>query len=219
MAQLLGPRHRYYDPATGQFLSVDPLVASTHQPYAYTADDPVNLKDPTGLWWCLPEGVSGPCGPGYTDSPPYGMSSPQPPNSVVTSEANGTYQLAMGDGESFTFTANGGIVGNEALSSQKSACPTPLQTEPLSPTTNQEWDEYLNQLFGTSPAEGSGIGDRISNDSENVEEAGDSFDKAAYPLSDDPQAIWEQAQAFAEQIGDGIANAAEWLWSNAGAAG
>ena len=26
---------RYYDPATGQFLSVDPLVDETGQPYAY----------------------------------------------------------------------------------------------------------------------------------------------------------------------------------------
>jgi len=40
---------RYYDPATGQFLSVDPLVDVTGQPYAYTGDDPVNAIDPDGL--------------------------------------------------------------------------------------------------------------------------------------------------------------------------
>jgi hypothetical protein len=40
---------RYYDPATGQFLSVDPEVAETGQPYAYTGDDPVNGVDPLGL--------------------------------------------------------------------------------------------------------------------------------------------------------------------------
>jgi RHS repeat-associated protein len=39
---------RYYDPATGQFLSVDPLVDETGQPYAYTGDDPVNRVDPSG---------------------------------------------------------------------------------------------------------------------------------------------------------------------------
>lgn len=39
---------RYYDPATGQFISVDPLVDETGQPYAYTGDDPVNGTDPTG---------------------------------------------------------------------------------------------------------------------------------------------------------------------------
>jgi hypothetical protein len=40
---------RYYDPATGQFLSVDPLVSSTGEPYAYARDDPVNGSDPNGL--------------------------------------------------------------------------------------------------------------------------------------------------------------------------
>ena len=39
---------RYYDPATGQFLSVDPLVDETGQAYAYTGDNPVNAVDPNG---------------------------------------------------------------------------------------------------------------------------------------------------------------------------
>lgn len=43
------PLHRYYDPVTGQFLNLDPLVAATGQPYAYAADDPVNEGDPSGL--------------------------------------------------------------------------------------------------------------------------------------------------------------------------
>ena len=43
-------RARYYDPTTGQFLSVDPLVAETGQPYSYANDDPINETDPTGLW-------------------------------------------------------------------------------------------------------------------------------------------------------------------------
>lgn len=40
---------RYYDPATDQFLSVDPDLAETGQPYAFTADDPLNSTDPLGL--------------------------------------------------------------------------------------------------------------------------------------------------------------------------
>jgi len=40
---------RWYDPSTGQFLSQDPLVDQTLQPYAYAADSPVNASDPTGL--------------------------------------------------------------------------------------------------------------------------------------------------------------------------
>lgn len=39
---------RYYDPATGQFLSVDSDVAQTQQPYAYANDDPVDTTDPSG---------------------------------------------------------------------------------------------------------------------------------------------------------------------------
>ena len=48
-----GSINRYYDPATGQFLSVDPAVAVTQAPYPYAGDDPVNASDPTGEYgWC-----------------------------------------------------------------------------------------------------------------------------------------------------------------------
>jgi RHS repeat-associated protein len=40
--------NRYYDPATGQFMSVDPDLAQTQQPYQYAAGNPVNETDPTG---------------------------------------------------------------------------------------------------------------------------------------------------------------------------
>jgi RHS repeat-associated protein len=46
---LIWMRSRYYDPASGQFLTVDPAAAATRAPYQYAADDPVNLEDPTGL--------------------------------------------------------------------------------------------------------------------------------------------------------------------------
>jgi RHS repeat-associated protein len=42
-------RARFYDPATGQFLSSDPLEAVTGQPYSYGGDNPLNLIDPSGL--------------------------------------------------------------------------------------------------------------------------------------------------------------------------
>jgi RHS repeat-associated protein len=41
-------QHRYYDPQTGQFLSVDPLVDRTLQSYSYANGDPVNDTDPSG---------------------------------------------------------------------------------------------------------------------------------------------------------------------------
>ncbi|MEA2220289.1 MAG: hypothetical protein QOJ35_2915 [Solirubrobacteraceae bacterium] len=39
---------RYYDPATGQFLTRDPLISTTRQAYAYAANTPTNATDPTG---------------------------------------------------------------------------------------------------------------------------------------------------------------------------
>lgn len=42
-------RARYYDPSTGQFTTRDPAVAQTREPYAYTADNPLNHIDLTGL--------------------------------------------------------------------------------------------------------------------------------------------------------------------------
>jgi RHS repeat-associated protein len=43
--------NRYYDPTTGQFVNVDPMVNETGQVYTYAGDDPVNDVDPTGLYW------------------------------------------------------------------------------------------------------------------------------------------------------------------------
>lgn len=42
-------RARYYDPATGQFTTIDPLVGLTEEPYAYTAGNPLNSTDRSGL--------------------------------------------------------------------------------------------------------------------------------------------------------------------------
>jgi RHS repeat-associated protein len=52
-------RARYYDPATGQFVTADPMVDTTRQPYAYAAGDPVNAVDPTGADPCSAGGGGG----------------------------------------------------------------------------------------------------------------------------------------------------------------
>jgi hypothetical protein len=52
--------NRYYDPATDQFLSVDPAVATTNQPYVFTNDDPLNAEDSNGLVKVQLSGGSGP---------------------------------------------------------------------------------------------------------------------------------------------------------------
>ena len=41
--------NRYYDPATEQFISIDPNIDSTDQSFAFTNDDPLNSGDPFGL--------------------------------------------------------------------------------------------------------------------------------------------------------------------------
>ncbi|MBX9802004.1 MAG: hypothetical protein K2Y04_04475 [Caulobacteraceae bacterium] len=45
-------RARYYDPALGIFLSMDP-IGTNDDPnlYGYVANDPVNRSDPTGMFW------------------------------------------------------------------------------------------------------------------------------------------------------------------------
>ena len=41
--------NRYYDPSTGQFLTVDPAIAVTQEPYSYAADQPTVYNDSDGL--------------------------------------------------------------------------------------------------------------------------------------------------------------------------
>jgi RHS repeat-associated protein len=45
---LIYMRARVYDPATAQFLTVDPLVARTWAPYEYANDNPLSYYDPAG---------------------------------------------------------------------------------------------------------------------------------------------------------------------------
>jgi len=45
---LIYMRARWYDPATGQFISRDPRVSESGQPYAYANNSPHNFTDPTG---------------------------------------------------------------------------------------------------------------------------------------------------------------------------
>ncbi len=54
---LIYMRNRVYDPATAQFLSVDPLEKLTREPYSYVEDNPLNATDPTGL--CSDGSLSG----------------------------------------------------------------------------------------------------------------------------------------------------------------
>jgi RHS repeat-associated protein len=42
-------RARYYDSTTAQFISRDPAVESTREPYGYAMDTPLDASDPSGL--------------------------------------------------------------------------------------------------------------------------------------------------------------------------
>jgi RHS repeat-associated protein len=53
-------RNRVYDPKTAQFLTVDPAVAFTGEPYSYASDNPLNESDPTGLGDWLGLGIPSP---------------------------------------------------------------------------------------------------------------------------------------------------------------
>ena len=53
-------RARIYDPATAQFLSVDPLEKLTRAPYNFAQDNPLNESDPTGLGDWLGLGIPSP---------------------------------------------------------------------------------------------------------------------------------------------------------------
>ena len=48
--------NRYYDPSTDSFISVDPMVQETDQPYVFVNDDPLNADDPLGLQLLLANG-------------------------------------------------------------------------------------------------------------------------------------------------------------------
>ena len=100
---------RYYDPATAQFMSVDPLVKVTGAPYSFAGDNPLNGTDPTGLDCrntdsCPPttsytqqNGYSP--SPGHSDnavSPQYNSASTiSATNSSPATVANGTQDLAQ----------------------------------------------------------------------------------------------------------------------------
>jgi RHS repeat-associated protein len=60
-------RARYYNPATGQFLTVDPAAQVTEAPYAYAVDDPLNASDNSGLYvWGSCAGISASFWVGYS---------------------------------------------------------------------------------------------------------------------------------------------------------
>jgi RHS repeat-associated protein len=69
--------NRYYNPATGQFISVDPDVATTGEPYGYAGGNPVDNADPDGL--CMRTTAADSCNYNPTSGRSTGMGTPDPP--------------------------------------------------------------------------------------------------------------------------------------------
>ena len=76
--------NRYQDPTIGIFLSVDPLIQKTGEPYLYASGNPTTLKDPTGL----DVDDRGPCADQYSRTTC---------NAWVTAEVQATQYLATGE--------------------------------------------------------------------------------------------------------------------------
>lgn len=99
---------RYYDPQTGQFLSVDPEVRRTLESFLYSGDDPVSYNDPTGRscsswqWWlfgvalCLANEILHPPNPSFNtwcmpSNPPHGETFYGPDGCITYQTGPGGY--------------------------------------------------------------------------------------------------------------------------------
>jgi RHS repeat-associated protein len=74
---------RYYDPASAQFLTVDPAYSHTGARYSYANDEPLTSSDPTGLAPSLPcvcstmwDGILGSAAAGIGDTLWFGVPTP-----------------------------------------------------------------------------------------------------------------------------------------------
>jgi RHS repeat-associated protein len=95
-------RARDYDPATAQFLTVDPAVDETRQPYTYVANNPLLATDPTGL--CLFARSNGRCrGGGILDTVVLNGPSAHTLQTGVLGAIITTFE-GIGDGASFGLT-------------------------------------------------------------------------------------------------------------------
>jgi RHS repeat-associated protein len=103
-------RARWYDPATGRFLTRDPFpglvtLPSTQHPYVYVGNNPVNLTDPTGEF-IVPLLVAAAIGGGLAA---YNYFQAQPCATFPSALSDPAFQRAVGIG--MLAGAVGGLIG------------------------------------------------------------------------------------------------------------
>jgi RHS repeat-associated protein len=100
-------RARYYDPVTDQFVSLDPMLASTRNAFGYVADNPLNSTDPTGMAnACAEGGCGGICAPFSQCTQPGTAYDGQP--WAVANDVVGAFFGACGEaGNAFSRAASG----------------------------------------------------------------------------------------------------------------
>ncbi|HEU5002396.1 MAG TPA: RHS repeat-associated core domain-containing protein [Actinomycetota bacterium] len=107
-------RSRYYDPATAQFLSRDPLAALTREAYGYVGGNPLNATDLNGFN-CIPTGPlngTATAGPGGSPLPLLGGIAENAGIAVVYQESSLTdyYPRMPLSVEAFLVLMLGGLV-------------------------------------------------------------------------------------------------------------
>jgi RHS repeat-associated protein len=127
---------RYYDPTTDQFLSVDPMVDSTNQPYVFVNDNPLNACDPLGNYQTPVQQFSSgliitinlptyvlPFGSGtFTVSTTVIVEPTQKSYSPIQFDQNGNVSVAGKGGVSLTASPDGTVSGSAETSSSSGVC-------------------------------------------------------------------------------------------------
>jgi RHS repeat-associated protein len=128
---LIYMRARVYDPATGQFLTIDPLDALTGEPYSYVSDDPVNDVDPLGH---SSEGLgegSVPCFWPFCGPPPSAPEGVEQPGEGVAEGARESYEGIKHGVESIWNAITGeGASSNETTTEDKCGQNSPRSLPP-----------------------------------------------------------------------------------------
>ncbi len=140
---------RWYDPNTGEFLSVDPAFNATLDAYGYADENPLDGTDPSGLYGCLPGKEQGPCQSKTTDTINIKLNVSKA--KVTDGKITTVYTAHL----SITQTTTSWSGNKEVTSSKTSNLPTYTRTVTSSstmvPATNTQRNTPGSQTIVTNP--------------------------------------------------------------------